>query len=147
VRFECGAVVIANGHVEMLPSLTAVASQLDATVSEHGVPLFTADRLTLPQLLRRAFASLPNTVEVFSRSTDFATSTQCVVLETSADVTSSSGLARSLGYPHLLPPIDVLEQVACGARDLVESPSDQLLVNALAHYMQQDAFLEAAGEP
>ena len=147
VRFECGAVFIADGRPEMLPPLETVATHLGATVCDHDIPAFVADRLTLAQLLRRSFVPLSDTVEAFSRSTDLAADTQCLALEASAHVASSSDLARTLGYPYPLAPNDMLEQVACGARALREPPSDQLLVKALVHYMKHDAFLEVVTEP
>jgi hypothetical protein len=147
VRFECGTVTIDKGHLGMHEALTAAATHLAATLSDDDTPPFAADRLSLAQLLRRSLAPLPIIAETFAASAALAPGTPCLILETSAAIADPSALALSLGYPHALGPNEILEQVACGALLLSDPPSDEMLVNALVHYMNHDAFLEGEGRP
>jgi len=60
-----------------------------------------------------------------------------------SNASALSALAAELGYPHAMLPSDLLEQVAHSAYALDVSPSDELLVGALQHFLEHDAFLES----
>jgi hypothetical protein len=141
VVFDCGVAALRDAVDVDGRALHELAAGLGATVREYVVPAFLARRASLATIIRSALAGLPPRSSVFTRGRQYAPSTPTLLLECSDEVASEEAIAAALGHPDAVLPVDLIEQVAESASRAMRAPSDELLVKALVHFLEHDAFL------
>lgn len=138
LTFRHGAIVVHRAQRGDAEAFLEIARRLHGkveVVAVGGLTPFAARRSRLADALRSALASWPREARLFLPAGPLQPASECLVLEGDAPET----LPTTAGFPAEAPEIT---PIALSAAHVSNPPSDELLVRALVHYLEHDAFLD-----